>query len=157
MLWARCLHLQKNYMQHGWTIKLEISTNSWLSVGWGIFHFCVVVNILHLSLRNPQRLGLLVMIRVKCGKLCINKLKQCVPHCVIYFSLFRTICSHFCDCWCVQNLLGWYMPWKKFTSEKYEVYLRFFGDNQVLIIFLSFSLKFLSSSKMLLTILFTLF
>lgn len=77
-------------------------------------------------IRNPQRLGLLVMIRVKCGKLCINELKQCVSHCAVYFSLFGTIYSHLCDCWCVQNLLGWYMPWNKFTSEKSEVHLRFF-------------------------------
>lgn len=37
--------------------------------------------------RNPQRPGLLVMIRVKCGKFCVNELKQCVSHCAIYFCL----------------------------------------------------------------------
>lgn len=73
--------------------------------------FCGVRNflLLHLSqysapvTRNPQRLGLLVTIRVKCGKRCINELKQCVSHCAIYFSPFGTICSHLCDCCCVQN------------------------------------------------------
>lgn len=149
MVWARCFHLQKKYMQCGLRIKLEISTNSCLSVGWSTFCFCILVNVLHLAPKCP-RIGW----RSSVIKTALVSSSSVSP---IYFSVFANTYSHIYDCSCVQYLRGWTLPCQKFISEKLEVHLKIIRGNPGLILCLFLLVNFLSShSNMLLTILFTL-